>query len=97
MQTIVFWVSDYSKDYVVTKPLHESQRNIRNEREEELRQQYPMLEGGRFFSIECIENYELIRELTSFGKDLLVLSPTDIQQKVRDYIASQFQAYHSLR
>ena len=97
VQTIVFWVSDYSKDYVATKPLHESQRNIRNEREEELRQQYPKLEGGRFFSIECIENYELIRELTSFGKDLLVLSPTDIQQKVRDYIASQFQAYHSLR
>ena len=97
VQTIVFWVSDYSKDYVATKPLHESQRNIRNEREEELRQQYPKLEGGRFFSIECIENYELIRELTSFGKDLLVLSPTDIQQKVCDYIASQFQAYHSLR
>ena len=95
VQTIVFWVSDYSKDYVVTKPLHESQRNIRNEREEELRQQYPMLEGGCFFSIDCIENYELIRELTSFGKDLLVLSPTDIQQKVRDRVTSQIQAYQS--
>ncbi|MBR5911700.1 MAG: WYL domain-containing protein [Bacteroidales bacterium] len=96
VQTIVFWVSDYSKDYVATKPLHESQRNIRNEREDVLRQQYPMLEGGRFFSIECIENYEFIRELTSFGKDLLVLSPTDIQQKVLDRVASQIQAYQSL-
>ena len=96
VQTIVFWVSDYSKDYVATKPLHESQRNIRNEREEELRQQYPMLEGGRFFSIDCIENYELIRELTSFGKDLLVLSPNDIQQKVLDHVVSQIQAYQSL-
>jgi len=41
---------------------------------------------GAFFSIECIENYELIRELTSFGKDLIVLSPTYIQQKVKDSV-----------
>ena len=81
---------------MATKPLHESQRNIRNEREDEMRRQYPMLEGGRFFSIDCIENYELLRELTSFGKDLLVLSPTGIQQKVKDRVASQFQAYQSL-
>ena len=57
---------------------------------------YPKLEGGAFFSIDCIENYELIRELSSFGKDLLVLSPADIQQKVRDRVAAQFQAYQAL-
>lgn len=96
LQTIMFWVSDYSKDYVATKPLHESQRNYRGEREEVLRQQYPMLQKGAFFSIECIYNYELERELVSFGKDLLVLSPADIQQKVRDRVALHFQAYHSL-
>ena len=96
LQTILFWVSDYSKDYVATKPLHESQRHYRGEREEELRQQYPMLEGGAFFSIDCIENYELIRELSSFGKELLVLSPANIQQKVCDRVASHFQAYQAL-
>lgn len=97
IQTILFWVSDYSKDYVATKPLHESQRHYCGEKETELRRQYSILEGGAFFSIDCIENYELIRELTSFGKDLLVLAPVDIQQKVRDHIASHFQAYQSLR
>ena len=96
LQTIMFWVSDFSKDYVATKPLHESQRHYKGEREKELRQQYPKLEGGAFFSIDCIENYELIRELSSFGKDLLVLSPADIQQKVRDRVAAQFQAYQVL-
>ena len=96
LQTILFWVSDYSKDYVATKPLHESQRPYRGDSEIELRQQYSMLEGGAFFSIDCIENYELIRELSSFGKDLLVLSPSDIQQKVRDRVTKQFQAYQSL-
>ena len=96
VQTIVFWVSDYSKDYVATKPLHESQRNIRNEREEELRQQYPKLEGGRFFSIECIENYELIRELTSFGANLVVLSPKDIQEKVTERISEMCEKYNTV-
>lgn len=53
-RTIVFWVSDKSKDYVLTKPLHESQRNYRGEREKKLRCKYPNLEGGRFFSINCL-------------------------------------------
>ena len=96
LQTILFWVSDFSKDYVATKPLHESQRPYRGESEIELRQQYPMLEGGAFFSIDCMENYELIRELSSFGKDLLVLSPANIQQKVRDRVTAQFRAYQLL-
>lgn len=96
LQTIFFWVSDHSKDYVLTKPLHESQRNIRGEREEELRRQHPMLDRGRFFSIECIENYELIRELSSFGADLLVLSPDDIRQKVFDRVSGHLQAYREL-
>lgn len=96
VQTIIFWVSDYSKDYVATKPLHESQTFYHDEKDNELRQQYPMLEGGSFFSIDCIENYELIRELTSFGKDLLVLSPASIQQKVKDHVTSQIQSYQSL-
>ena len=97
LQTIVFWVSDRSKDYVATKPIHESQRNIRGEREEVLRSQYSSLEGGRFFSIECIENYELIRELTSFGKDLMVLSPDNIQKRVSDRITEMYQEYQVLR
>jgi predicted DNA-binding transcriptional regulator YafY len=96
LQTILFWVSDYSKDYVATKPLHESQRPYR-EREEELRMQYPMLEGGAFFSIECMENYELIRELTSFGADLVVLSPYEIQEKVMDRISAMNKKYDCLR
>lgn len=95
--TIIFWVSDHSKDYVATKPLHESQRNIRGKREEELRYQYPTLKGGRFFSIECIENYELIRELTSFGADLVVLSPTDIQNKILKRIKEMHKKYNFVR
>ena len=93
LQTIVFWVSNHSKDYVATKPIHESQRNIRGEREAELREKYPTLCEGRFFSIDCIENYELTRELTSFGKDLIVLSPQNIVEQVQQRITEMHNEY----
>ena len=82
IKTILFWVSDRSKDYVATKPIHESQKHYRGDKEAEMRRQYPTLEGGAFFSIECVENYELIRELTSFGADLVVLSPEEVRRSV---------------
>lgn len=82
VEHIVFWVSDASKNYVTTKPIHESQIQYQAEKERQLRSQHPVLENGAFFSIDCIENYELIRELCSFGKDLLVLSPAHIQDVI---------------
>jgi predicted DNA-binding transcriptional regulator YafY len=97
VQTILFWVSDSSKDYVATKPIHESQRHYTGEREEELRQQYPMLNGGAFFSIDCIENYELIRELISFREDLVVLSPDNIKDTVMERIAAMYEMYRPWR
>ena len=93
LQTILFWVSDESKEFVRTKPLHESQRWLRGEKEADLRQRYPELHGGYFFTIECIENYELLRELTSFGADLIVLSPDDIRNKIVEKIESMRRAY----
>lgn len=94
LQTVLFWVSDASKEYVATKPLHESQYPHRGEKELTLRQKYPMLTGGAFFSIDCIENYELIRELTSFGKDLIVLSPENIRHSVICRVNEMYQAYN---
>lgn len=47
---IVFWVSDKSKDYVETKPLHESQKHIKVELEEKFKNDYPILLGGGSFS-----------------------------------------------
>ena len=70
IEHIVFWVSDQSKDYIDTKPLHGSQTLLRGEKSDQLFEKYPHLQHGAFFSIDCIPNYELIRELCSYGKDL---------------------------
>ena len=92
---IKFWVSNISKDYVLTKPIHDSQIHIKGQ-EEELRKLYPLNEGS-FFSIDCRYNYELERELASFGKELLVLEPKDIQDKIWDRISGMNEDYQKLR
>lgn len=95
---ILFWVSDTSKDYVATKAIHGSQTQIKGEAEQNLRSQYPNLEGGTFFTIDCIRNYELIRELWSYGKDLLVLSSDDnIQDEIYERICEMKENYSKLR
>ena len=96
LEHILCWVSDTSKGYIDTKPIHGSYTPIRGEKEQLLREQYPQLTGGMFFSLDCINNYELIRELTSFGKDLLVLSPDSIRQKVFGYVAEQYKTYQNV-
>ena len=97
VEHILFWVSDNSKDYVKTKPIHGSQRCYTGDRELALRQQYLTLQGGAFFSIDCKYNYELIRELCSFGSDLLVLSPVGIQDKVYERIDRTMSEYSKMR
>ena len=90
---IIFWASDSAKDYIKTKPLHESQRNM----PDNLHDDYPTLSGGSFFRIDCKKNYELIRELFSFGKDLIVLSPREIRDEVVQRLNEMTNAYILLR
>jgi len=97
VEHILLWASDYSKDYIITKPIHESQIIYHGEEEQSLRQEYEVLEGGSFFSIDCIPNYELIRELCSYGKDVIVLSPRQIQDEINDRILQMSQVYSEIR
>ena len=93
---IIFWVSDISKDYVLSKPINGSQIRYKGEAEQKLREKYSVLVGGAFFSINCVCNYELIRELCSFGKELLVLSPSNIREIVCTRIREMIESYSSL-
>lgn len=93
IQKILFWVSEKSAPFIDTKPLHGSQINIRGEKERSLREQYSVPAGGVLFSIECMENYELIRELCSFGGELKVLSPQPIIDLIKQRIQSMVDIY----
>lgn len=97
VEEIVFWTSDKATNYIDTKPIHGSQKILKEEMSNELRTKYPSLKGGKFYSINCIRNYELIRELTLYGKELLVISPSTIQEEVFQRISEQYQNYLNLR
>ena len=58
-----------------------------------MREQHSVPAGGAFFIIECMENYELIRELCSFGGELKVLSPEPIVDSIKQRIQSMVDIY----
>jgi predicted DNA-binding transcriptional regulator YafY len=98
IEHILFWVSDFSKDYIETKPLHGSQTPQCGEAEIKFRQDYPQLEDGTFYTIDCIKNYELIRLLCSYGKDLIVLRTNGtILDDIRERISEMNEKYSELR
>lgn len=97
LEHIIFWVSDFAKDYVYTKPIHGSQKSLKDDIDMEFRKKYPHLQGGAFFAIDCIKNYELIRELCSFGKELLVVHPLSIQEEITSRIKNMIVCYDRLK
>ena len=97
VEKIFFWVSEKSKDYVLTKPIHESQRKVSAKDTMELTQKNQTLKDGLFLRIDCRVNYELIRELSSFGSDLIVVEPDSVRDKIMNRITKMAEAYSSLR
>ena len=93
IEEIIFWVSNKSTDYVLTKPIHGSQVLIRGPKDDVLRARYPKLIGGSYFKIKCKENYELIRELISFGPELIVVAPIHIVKKIEDRLKTMVNNY----
>ena len=98
VEHILCWVSDASKGYVDTKPVHGSYTPLKGEKDLQLRTEYPQFQGGLFFTLDCINNFELIRELTSFGADLIVLqSDGDVKNEIEKHISAMNEKYGSLR
>ena len=98
IEHILCWVSDASKGYVETKPIHGSYTPIKGDAEQLLRSEFSQLQGGMFFTLDCINNYELIRELCSYGKDLIVLrSDGTVAEEVRKRVSEMNEKYSILR
>lgn len=89
---IIFWVSPKSAPYIRTKPLHGSQKELKGEKATRIHKKFSLPEEGSIFSIECRENYELIRELTSYT-ELKVLSPVPIINAIKERIYNLQNSY----
>lgn len=98
IKTVVFWISDYDYNYIITKPIHGSQKIINN-REEEIsyREKYTLPENGHLVKLECIVNYELKRELISYFDKVIVLEPEEFRDELFATIKRMHEKYSSVR
>ena len=98
LEHIMIWVSDSMKGYIDTKPIHGSYTPLKGNVEKQLYLQYPQLEGGMFFTLDCIPNFELIRELCSYGQELIVLySDGHIQDDIYQRLCEMKDNYSKMR
>ncbi|WP_340111003.1 helix-turn-helix transcriptional regulator [Maribellus mangrovi] len=80
-EIIKLWFSPETAPYVLTKPLHGSQRKIRND------------ESGLEISIDVIPNHELEQLVLSFGKDCKVLSPKTFVDRIKNVLNKSLANY----
>lgn len=98
IETIVFWSSENSYNYIQTKPIHGSQKIINNKEEEiNYRKKYTLPEEGHLIKLKCIINYELKRELMSYFDEVIVLEPEILRNELSATIKRMNEKYFSLR
>lgn len=97
VQTIVFWASENSYNYIITKPIHGSQRVINNKEEAYYREKYTLPKEGHLIKLECILNYELKIELMSYFDELVVLEPETLRNELFATIKRMNEKYFSVR
>lgn len=80
-QLIVLKIVKEHAPYVITKPIHSSQKILKEE------------EDGTIFSIEVIWNFELEREILGFGEQIKVLSPRRLSGKIISRMKNTLASY----
>ncbi|MBR4969185.1 MAG: WYL domain-containing protein [Alistipes sp.] len=95
-EDILLWVNEEGYQYVKTKPLHGSQRDVKGEEDKTMREKYPALQGGRFFRLQCILNYELEQLLMSKMNQLVVLEPATLKDSLINRIKKMDLLYSSI-
>lgn len=82
---VIFWVDNDNAPYVITKPLHATQKLLRDE------------DGGKVFSIKVILNFELERELLGFGAKMRVLAPRILVKQIKAQLNKTLERYEMIK
>ncbi len=67
---IKLWVSSFSAPYILTKPLHGSQRTINHD------------DNGLILELELIPNYEFYQRILGFGEAIEILAPEVVSDRI---------------
>ena len=81
---IELWIDQMNAPYVITKPLHNSQRIIKTNED-----------GSIIVHLFLIPNYELERLLLGFGNGLEVLKPNNLRKRLIRIIEKTYQKYQT--
>lgn len=82
VENILFEVYGVQIDYFKTKPLHPSQKLIKES------------SGQATFQISAILNYELISEIMSYHSNVKIISPLQLVEEMRNVIKTMNKYYH---
>ena len=80
-QKVLFYVNRANAPYVITKPMHSSQK-VFEERSD-----------GIIFQLEVQINFELERLLLGYGANLVVLGPRRLRNRIRKNIEKSYEQY----
>lgn len=78
---IIFKLDKFNAPYAITKPIHSSQKILKEEVD------------GTLFSIDVIWNFELERELLGFGEAIEILAPRNLRKKMKARLYAAFHKY----
>ncbi len=80
-QRVVFRVTNKLAPYVVTKPIHATQKLLEE------------TENGTLFSIDVIHNFELEREFLGFGEEIEILAPRLLKRNIKRRLEKAVEFY----
>jgi len=78
---VVFWIDNDNAPYIVTKPIHHTQKLLKAEA------------NGKIFSIKVVMNFELERELLGFGAKMRVLGPRILVKQIKQQLQKALDNY----
>lgn len=94
IETVIFAGSEKDIQYILTKPLHWTQKRPSGDEQMCLHKVYPQVPSDWIFlTIECKWNYELVTTLFSFGERIIVLSPEKVVNDIRTKIEAVIKYY----
>jgi predicted DNA-binding transcriptional regulator YafY len=80
---VKIWVTAAQVPYIITKPLHTSQKLIDE------------LSDGCIFSFQLVPNFELEQTLLMYGERVKVMEPTELAEKIKERIKKSLNQYDS--
>jgi predicted DNA-binding transcriptional regulator YafY len=81
IETVKLWVNHDNAPYILTKPLHHSQKLVETR------------EDGIVISLEIQLNFELEREILGFGESMQVLAPRRLLSRIRQHVQMMSKMY----